>query len=120
MMEDSSRESVPPVPRASDAAVVGWMRSQGWTVSPARPEMDPETGFYVWQENAPRTGRSHALWIAEPMVRHLTAAELVAVLNGEGVAEDIRISYKVRIEERGDGYRVSVVPRPSGEMKRLE
>jgi hypothetical protein len=54
------------------------------------------------------------------MVRDLSAEDLVAVLKNEGMAEEIRISYKVRIEERGDGYRVSVVPRPSGEMRRLD
>jgi hypothetical protein len=82
--------------------------------------MDPETGFYVWHEDQPRIGRAHALWIAEPIVGRLTAEELVAVLIDEGIADEIRISFKVRIEERGDGYRVSVVPRPSGEMKRLD
>src|SRR3954464_3981873 len=102
---------------AINLAVIAWMKNHGWTVLPARWEMDPETGFHVWQEDEPGVGRSHALWIAEPMARRLTAAELVAVLNSEGVAEDMRISFKVRIEERGDEYRVSVVPRPSGEMK---
>jgi len=42
------------------------------------------------------------------------------VLNSEGMAEEIRISFKVRIEERGDGYRVSIVPRRSGESRRQE
>ena len=109
-----------PVPSETNAAVVAWMRKQGWIVEPARWERDPDTGFYVWQEDEPRIGRSHALWIAESMVRHLTAGDLVAVLNREGMAEEIRISYKVRIEERGHEYRVSVVPRPSGEMRRVE
>jgi hypothetical protein len=95
-----------------------WMRSHGWQVAPARWEMDPETGFYVWQEEAPQRGRSHALWVAEPMVRHLTPEELVDVLNRERVAGEIGISFKVRIEERGAEYRVSVVPRQSGEFRR--
>jgi hypothetical protein len=51
------------------------------------------------------------------MVRSLSAEELVEVLDRESVAEEIRISYKVRIQERGDGYRVSVVPRRSGEYR---
>jgi hypothetical protein len=109
-----------PVPPETDAAIAAWMKDQGWTVARARSERDPESGFYVWQEDEPRVGRSHAVWIAESMVRDLSAEDLVAVLEEEGMAEEIRISYKVRIEERGDGYRVSVVPRPSGEMKRLD
>jgi hypothetical protein len=51
------------------------------------------------------------------MVRQLKAEELIDVLNREKVAEDIRVSFKVLIEERGNGYRVSVVPRRSGEFK---
>jgi hypothetical protein len=51
------------------------------------------------------------------MLRHLPAPDLVRVLNSEGVAEAIRISFKVRIEERGSEYRVSVVPRASGEWR---
>jgi hypothetical protein len=107
-----------PVPPETDAAIAAWMKKGGWKVAPARRETDPESGFYVWQEDEPRVGRSHAVWIAESMVRDLSAEDLVAVLEDEGMADEIRISYKVRIEERGDGYRVSVVPRPSGEMKR--
>ena len=45
--------------------------------------------------------------------------QLVQVLERESVAEEIRINYKVRIEERGAGYRVSVVPRKSGEFRRV-
>jgi hypothetical protein len=108
------------VPPATDVAVAAWMKKQGWRVAPARYEIDPESEFYVWQEDEPRVGRSHAVWIAESMVRDLSAEDLVAVLEDQGMADEIRISYKVRIEERGDGYRVSVVPRPSGEMKRLD
>jgi hypothetical protein len=44
----------------------------------------------------------------------------VAVLSREAVAEEIRISFKVRIQERGDEYRVSVVPRASGEYRKPE
>jgi hypothetical protein len=119
-MSNSPAEAAPPVPPASAAAVAAWMKSQGWTVLPPRWETDPEAAFYVWQEDEPRIGRSHAVWIAESMVRRLTADELVEILNSEGIAQDIQISFKVRIEERGNEYRVSVVPRPSGEMKRME
>src|SRR4051812_37027889 len=100
-----------PQPAAGiDAAVSAWMRSHGWKVGSARWEMDPESSFHVWQEDEPAIGRSHALWIAESMSRHLGAEDLVGVLNQELVAEEIRISFKIRIEQRGDGYRVSVVP----------
>jgi hypothetical protein len=108
----------PQVPPEFDAAVIAWMRRHGWQVHPARWEADPELGFYVWQEPEPSEGRSHALWVAEPMVRNLSAEELVGVLNREAVAEEIRISFKVRIQERGDEYRVSVVPRASGGYRR--
>jgi hypothetical protein len=54
------------------------------------------------------------------MVRHLTATELIDVLNRERIAEDIKISLKVLIEERGSEYRVSVVPRRSGEFRAQE
>jgi hypothetical protein len=110
----------PSVPRDSDVAVAAWLRSKGWDVGSARWETEPELGFYIWQEETPSIGRSHALWVSEPMVRHLTAEELVDVLNREGVAEDIRINFKVRIEERGAEYRVSVVPRKSGEFRRQD
>jgi hypothetical protein len=109
----------PSIPRDSDVAVVAWLRSKGWEVRPGRWETEPELGFYVWEET-PSIGRSHALWISEPMVRNLTPDELVGVLNREGVAEDIRINFKVRIEERGAEYRVSVVPRKSGEFRRQD
>jgi len=82
--------------------------------------MDPEIGFYVWQEEGQLDGRSRALWVEEAMIRHLTAGQLVEVLNQEGVAEDIRVSFKVRIEERGAEYRVSPVPRRSGEYRKQE
>lgn len=96
------------------------MRSHGWQVTPAEWAVEPETGFYVWQEEAPSVGRSHALWVAAPMVRHLTPEEIVDVLNRERVAEDIRISFKIRVEGRGAEYRVSIVPRQSGEFRKQE
>jgi hypothetical protein len=96
------------------------MRSHGWKVGPARWEMDPEAGFHVWEEDEPPIGRSRALWIAASMTENLAAEELIKVLDREAVAEDLEISYKIRIEERGDGYRVSIVPRRSGEQRRLE
>jgi hypothetical protein len=108
------------VPPQTNAAVVAWMKNHGWDVAPARWEMDPEAGFHVWQEEEPPIGRSRALWVAESMVRLLTSDELVRVLNSEGVAEDLRISFKVRIEERGSEYRVSIVPRRSGDWRRQE
>jgi hypothetical protein len=110
----------PELPPETDAAVAGWMRSHGWNVAPARWQTDPELGFYVWQEDEPTVGRSHALWVAQSMPWHLSAAELVNVLNSEDVADEIRINYKVRIQERGGEYRTSTVPRRSGESKRLE
>lgn len=103
-----------------DAAVSGWMRNQGWKVGSARWEADPETGFFVWQEDEPAIGKSHALWVAEYMLTDHSAEQLVAALNNEGMAEEIRINFKVRIEERGDEYRVSVVPRRSGESQRQQ
>jgi hypothetical protein len=36
------------------------------------------------------------------------------------MAEEMRISFKVRIQERGDEYRVSVVPRASGGWRKQE
>ena len=43
--------------------------------------------------------------------------ELIGVLKQERIAEDLRISFRLRIEERGTEYRVSLVPRRSGEFK---
>jgi hypothetical protein len=104
----------------SDAAVAAWMRAHGWNVFPARREPDPDMVFYVWQEDEPSIGRSHAIWIDESMLSDLSADQLIQVLDREGVAEEIRINFKVRIQERGAEYRVSVVPRRSGEQRRLE
>ena len=107
------------MPPGIDAAVSAWMRKHRWQVTPARFEQDPDSGFYVWQEETP-DGRSHALWIADSMVRRLAPGALVEVLDQEALAEDIKINFKVRIEERGAEYRVSVVPRRSGEFRRQE
>ena len=112
--------SDPQVPPGSDAAVIAWMGKQGWNVAPARLEMDSDFGFHVWQEDGETPGRSHALWISESMVRHLSAEQLVKVLDSEDMAQEIRISFKVRIQERGAEYRVSVVPRRSGGWKKPE
>lgn len=108
------------VPNDTDVTVATWLRTHGWRVTPARRETEPELGFYVWQEDTPSNGRSHALWVSEPMVRRLTPEQLVEVLNREGIAEDIRINFRVRIEERGAEYRVSVVPRKSGEFRKQD
>jgi hypothetical protein len=118
-MGDMSSEH-PQLPPETDAAVAEWMRSHGWNVGPSRWEMDPDSGFHVWQEDEPAVGRSHALWLAESIPRHLSAEDLISVLNGQDVAQEIRISFKVRIQERGEGYRISPVPRRSGEVRRQE
>jgi hypothetical protein len=93
---------------------------QGWLVDGGRWEADPENQFYVWQEDEPAIGRSHALWVSASMLRDLSARQLVEVLEREGMAQEIRINFKVRIEERGSEYRVSPVPRRSGESRRVE
>jgi len=119
-MMDLTPESPPPVPAETDEAVSAWMGAQGWRVAPARWYLDPDGGFHIWQEDTPRVGGTHALWVTDSMVRRLPAQQLVAVLNSEDVADEIRISRKIRIEERGDEYRVSVVSRGSWEWKRAE
>jgi hypothetical protein len=96
------------------------MQRHGWSVSPPVWTADPDGRFYVWQEESTSLGRSHALWIDEAMIEHLAANALVDVLNREQVAQAIRISFKVRIDERGAEYRVSVVPRRSGEIRRVD
>lgn len=115
-----SAPAVPNVPAETDSAVVAWMKEQGWIVAPARFEMEPELGFHVWQEQGRSPGTSHALWVSEPMVRHLSAKQLLDVLEREEMAQEIRISLRVRIEERGMEHRISVVPRRSGEWPRQE
>jgi len=96
------------------------MKRHRWEVDGVRWEKDPDGGFHVWEEKTPALSRSHALWVAESMVRRLEPPELIEALNQEGVAEELRISFKVRIEERGAEYRVSIVPRKSGEFRRQE
>lgn len=112
--------SSPEVPPETNAAVVEWMRDQGWVVAPARFEMDPEVGFHVWQEQGRTSGTAHALWVSDSMIRHLPPEQLVSVLEREEMAQEIRISLRVRIEERGSEYRIAVVPRRSGEWPRPE
>jgi hypothetical protein len=120
MMPDFPQGSNPPVPPELNAAIVSWMGNRGWKVGPARLEKDPDGGFHVWQEEVPTTGGRHALWVSEFMIRNLSAEKLIKVLNSEDMADEIRISVRVRIQERGDEYRVSVVPRKSGEWPRQE
>ena len=119
-MTDLSQGLNPQVPAETDAAIVAWMAARGWKVAPARPEVEMELGFHVWQEHKPTAGGSHALWVSESMVKHLSAEQLVKVLNSEDMGEEIRISLKVSIQERGDEYRVLVVSRRSGEWPRQE
>lgn len=118
-MTDST-PGTPPIPPETHAAVAAWMRSHGWDVTAVRWEPDPDIGFFVWQEDVPQQVKSHALWVAESMVRQLSAEQLIEVLNSEKMAEEIRFSFKVRIQERGAEYRVSIVPRRSGEFRKLE
>jgi hypothetical protein len=110
----------PQVPPDSHASVSTWMGKQGWAVDGGRWEVEPENRFYIWQEDQPSAGRAHALWIAESMLRDLSAQQLMDVLNSEGIAQEIRVNFKVRIEPRGSEYRVSVVPRRSGESRRID
>jgi hypothetical protein len=110
----------PQVPPEIDAAVIAWMGNQGWHVAPAYWRMDPEAGFHIWHETEATAGKSHALWIADSMVRQLSAEQLVNVLDREDIAEEIQFSLKIRIQERGDGYRVSIVSRRSGEWRKQE
>ena len=112
--------STPQVPAGIDAAVIAWMGERGWKVGPARWEGDPEPGFHVWQEDGGLARISRALWVSDPMVRHLGAEELIGVFDREDMAQEIRISLRVRIEERGTEYRISVVPRRSGEWPKPE
>jgi hypothetical protein len=82
-------------------------------------QKEPEAGFFVWQEDGSAKGKSHALWISDSLALALDAEQLVGVLERQGLAEDIRVSFKVKIEERGAEYRVSIVPRRSGEFRKL-
>jgi hypothetical protein len=119
-MTDTTPASPPQVPAATDLAVTEWMRTLGWRVAPGRWHRDPDGGFHIWQETAPTTGAAHALWISESMIKRLSAPQVIDVLNLEDVPNEIRISIKIRIQERGAEYRVSVVSRASGEWKKLE
>ena len=119
-MTDFTSGSHPQIPTGSDAAIAAWMGKQGWRSAPGRLHTDPDGGFYIWQEEGQKPGGTHALWVSEGMVGRLSAERLVEVLNSEDVADEIRISLKIRIEERGNDYRVSVVSRSSGEWKRPE
>ena len=101
----------------TDAHVMRWMAAHGWRVGPALRHTEPEGGFYVWREDSPGEVKSHALWVAETMVHNLRPDELMAVFKRERIAEDLKISFRLRIEERGTDYRVSLVPRRSGEFK---
>lgn len=113
-------ESNPQLSPETDRAIAHWMRNHRWNVGPARWELDPDAGFHIWEEPQPPGGRPHALWVEDSIVRQLSAEQLVDVLDREGVAEEIQFSFKIRIQERGDGYRVSIVSRRSGEQRRLE
>jgi hypothetical protein len=119
-MTEPTPASHPRVPAETDAAIIEWMGAFGWRVAPGRWHLDPDGGFHIWQETARTTGGVHALWISEPIIKRLPAPQLIEVLNGEDVANEIRISTKIRIQERGAEYRVSVVSRASGEWKKLE
>ena len=101
----------------TDAEVVRWMNGHGWKVGAAVRHEEPEGGFYVWREDGGKEVNSHTLWVAETMVSKLGPQELIAVFKRERLAEDLRISFRIRIEERGTEYRVSLVPRRSGEFR---
>jgi hypothetical protein len=116
-MTDAKPGSNPKIPSKIDSAIVAWMKQHGWTVAKARWEMEPELGFFVWQEIGKSPGTSHALWVSDSMVRRLSAEQLIAVLDKEEMDQEIRISLRMRIEERGSEYRISVVSRRSGEWK---
>jgi hypothetical protein len=119
-MTDTTPASHPLVPADTDLAVTEWMRTLGWHVAPGRWHLDPDGGFHIWQETAPTSGGTHALWISESLIKRLSAPQVIEVLNGEDVANEIRISIKIRIQERGAEYRVSAVSRASGEWEKLE
>ncbi len=116
-MTDETPGSNRKVPSKIDAAIVAWMKHHGWTVAKARWETEAEGGFHVWQETGKSPGTSHALWISESMVRRFSADELIGVLDSLEMDQELRISTRMRIEERGSEYRISVVSRRSGEWK---
>ena len=92
------------------------MHGHGWKVGPAIRHLEPEGGFYVWREDSDGV-KSHSLWVAETMVHNFRPDQLVEIFKRERLAEDLRVSFRIRIEERGTDYRVSLVPRRSGEFK---
>ena len=120
MTTDLAAGANPRVPPESDTAIIEWMGKHGWRVAPPRWERDSDSGFHIWQEIEATPGKTHALWIEESMVRHLSPEQLINVLDSEGMADEIRISLKTRIQERGNGYRVSIVSRRSGEWRKQE
>lgn len=93
------------------------MKQHGWKVARARWVVEPESGFHVWDETGKSPGTSHALWVSDSMVRRLSAEQLIEVLDSLEMDQEIRISVRMRIEERGSEYRISVVSRRSGEWK---
>jgi hypothetical protein len=95
------------------------MNSHGWKVEAAVRRQEPEGTFYVWREDGGHV-TSHSLWVSDEMISKLRADELIGVFKRERLAEDIKISFRIRIEERGTEYRVSLVPRRSGEFKAQE
>ena len=119
-MTDATPGSHPRVPPKTDVAVTAWMKGHGWTVGKAHWETQPESGFHVWQETGKSPGTAHALWVSESMVSRLSAAQLIEVLDSLEMDQEIRISVRMRIEERGSEYRISVVSRRSGEWKQQE
>jgi len=119
-MTDTTPGSTPKVPTKTDTAMVAWMKQHGWTAAKARWEMESEMGYHVWQETGKSPGTSHALWVSDPMIRRLSAQQLIEVLDKEEMDQELRISLRMKIEERGSEYRISVVSRRSGEWKQQQ
>jgi hypothetical protein len=119
-MTDTTPGSTPRVPPKTDTAIVAWMKQHGWTVSKAHLETESEIGFHAWQETDKSPGTAHALWVSDSMIRRLSAEQLIAVLEKEEMDQEIRISLRMKIEERGSEYRISVVSRRSGEWKQQQ
>jgi len=116
-MTDAAPGSNPKVPPKIDTAIVAWMKQHGWLVARARWQMEIEGGFHVWQETGKSPGTAHALWVSEAMVRRLSPEELMEILDRLEMDQELRISLRMRIEERGSEHRISVVSRRSGEWK---
>jgi hypothetical protein len=119
-MTDTTPGSTPKVPAKTDTAIVAWMKQHGWTAAKARWEMESEMGYHVWQETGKSPGTAHALWVSDPMIRRLSAEQLIGVLDQEEMDQELRISLRMKIEERGSEYRISVVSRRSGEWKQQQ